>query len=99
MYKCLPTTISEKIIYKIFFQGEYDQNKCNGTDPTCNCPKRLPSCIGKTDGDQYFPDKRGDPAYITCFKNRTTIAQCKPGYFFEPRGKMCRPMNAGMKNV
>lgn len=47
-----------------------------------------------------FPGKRGDPAYITCFKNRTmNIAQCKPGYYFDPRGKTCKPMNAGMKNV
>ncbi|CAG2185606.1 unnamed protein product [Mytilus edulis] len=73
------------------------RTNATGLTPTCNCPKRLPSCIGKTDGDQMFPGKRGDPAYITCFKNRTmNIAKCKPGYFFEPRGKMCRPMNAAV---
>ena len=71
--------------------GEYVQNQCNGTDPSCNCPKRLPSCIGKPDGNQEFPGKRAEPDYITCFKNRTMkITKCEPGKFFDPRSKICK---------
>ncbi|KAL4228860.1 hypothetical protein ACF0H5_011900 [Mactra antiquata] len=71
---------------------EYRQNLCNKADPACiPCQDRLPSCIGKQDGDQAFPTKEWKPDYVTCTKNRTVIPtkKCNPGYF-HPVLKTCK---------
>ena len=70
--------------------GEYDQNLCNETDPTCvKCSLRYPSCVGLADGNQTFPERVGKPDYITCFSNRTVaISKCVDGYF-DPVSKKC----------
>lgn len=85
------------VLNYINITGEYVQNQCNGTGPSCNCPKRLPSCIGKPDGNQEFPGKRGEPDYITCLKNRTMkITKCEVGKYFDPRSKICKQISGRM---
>ena len=70
--------------------GEYKQNLCNGTG--CQpCPKRLPSCVGKPDGDQPFPGKLWMEDYVTCYKNRTLpVKKCPKGQYFHPVDHKCK---------
>ena len=75
----------------MYFSGEYLQNRCSSSDPNClPCPKRLPSCIGHSDGDNPFPNKLWMSDYITCYKNRTlNVTHCNHGYF-NPRTGKCQ---------
>lgn len=59
------------------------QNLCQQSDPACiRCPNRLPSCIGKSNGNHAFPTRMWKPNYITCYKNRTiNVTRCTHGYF------------------
>ncbi|KAJ8316009.1 hypothetical protein KUTeg_006023 [Tegillarca granosa] len=73
------------------FIGEYIANLCDPNDQGCiECPKRLPSCIGKSDGNHGFPGRLWRPDFITCYKNRTiNITKCPSGYF-NPINKKCQ---------
>ncbi|XP_062578131.1 uncharacterized protein LOC134240032, partial [Saccostrea cucullata] len=70
---------------------EYKQNLCPVSSPSCEfCPLRLPSCVGKSDGNQSFIGHLWEPLYITCYKNRTIkIAKCPHGYF-HPFNNVCQ---------
>lgn len=88
--------VFHKIVIYIIL-GEYQQNLCNNSDPTCvPCPSRLPSCKGKPDGLNPFPNQLWNPPYIECFKNRTIdIKKCSTGYF-NPRMRKCmEPVEKG----
>lgn len=76
---------------ELYFAGDYVQNKCNSTDPSCEpCPKRLPLCVGLPDGKQVFPGKLFAPDYIECQQNRTMgVKKCHLQYF-NPQVKDCR---------
>ena len=75
----------------MYFSGEYDQNLCvNLNTPGCTtCVSRLPSCIGKADGDQPFPNKLWTEQFIHCYKNRTIVDKCPVGAVFDPNTKSC----------
>ena len=68
---------------RLLYSGQYDQNLCNKTDISCEkCPRRLPSCIGLSDGKHAYPTRLWKPDYIVCYKNRTVkISRCMDGYF------------------
>lgn len=74
-----------------FFSGEYQQNLCVDTDPSCaKCETKFPSCKGLTDGPHFFPGKEWERDYIFCFKNRTTqTKKCPPTQYFNPRLNKC----------
>lgn len=65
------------------FLGEYDQNLCPDNDHGCSpCLSRLPSCVGKSDGEQAFPGRLWTPWFIECYKNRTIqVGNCGRGIF------------------
>lgn len=93
-HSCLPLDNYQLIISYCLdrvFAGDYVQNKCNSTDPTCEpCPKRLPSCVGLPDGKQIFPGKQLAPDYIECQQNRTMeVKKCHLQYF-NPQMKDCK---------
>nr|XP_022322146.1 uncharacterized protein LOC111123822 isoform X3 [Crassostrea virginica] len=62
---------------------EYDQNLCPDNDHGCSpCLSRLPSCVGKSDGEQAFPGRLWTPWFIECYKNRTIqVGNCGRGIF------------------
>ena len=82
--------MADFVYISLSIAGEYDQNLCNETDPSCvKCSLRYPSCVGLADGNQTFPERLGKPDYITCFSNRTVaISKCVGGYF-ESVSKKC----------
>ena len=74
------------------YTGEYQQNLCAKLQtPGCvPCPDRLPSCVGKPDGDQPFPGKEWTESLIHCYKNRTLgVDKCPAGSIFDPDNKIC----------
>lgn len=75
----------------VFFIGEYDQNLCPMSSSNCElCPLRLPSCVGKSDGNHSFIGHLWEPLFITCYKNRTImISKCLHGYF-HPVNNVCQ---------
>lgn len=72
--------------------GEYDQNKCTPSDPSCvPCDKRLPSCVSQQDGAAPVQWKLWKPEYTQCLLNRTMarwMKNCTDGYF-HPRLLKC----------
>lgn len=74
-----------------FFVGEYNQNLCPVSSSSCElCPLRLPSCVGKSDGNHSFIGHLWEPLFITCYKNRTImISKCLHGYF-HPVNNVCQ---------
>lgn len=76
----------------LFTTGEYDQNKCNQGNSTCQkCPDRLPSCVGLPDGDNPIPNKIWTADYVTCYKNRTILPlhKCPSPKVYHPVKKIC----------
>lgn len=75
----------------MFLKGEYEQNLCPLSSANCElCPLRLPSCVGKSDGNHSFIGRRWEPIYITCYQNRTIkIGKCPHGYF-HPVNNVCQ---------
>lgn len=73
------------------FLGEYDQNKCDPNDPTCQpCPDRLPSCVGLPNGYQPMLNYRWTDKFMECQMNRTIqITRCSPGWVFNPFTNTC----------
>ncbi|VDI58558.1 Hypothetical predicted protein [Mytilus galloprovincialis] len=70
---------------------EYQQNLCQAVNKTCDpCTKRLPSCVGKSDGLNPFPAKLWQGDYVRCYKNRTmAVTKCPTGEYFNPRLDKC----------
>jgi hypothetical protein len=70
--------------------GDYEKNLCQPNDTNCQpCPERLPSCVGKHDGDHAFPTKLWEQDYIVCHKERTVATKkCQKGYF-HPTMEIC----------
>ncbi|KAL3884669.1 hypothetical protein ACJMK2_024787, partial [Sinanodonta woodiana] len=62
---------------------EYQQNVCNGKDPTCSpCPDNHSSCVGQPDGSNPFIGREWSDDFVTCFQNRTMeTKKCAVGYF------------------
>ncbi|VDI54945.1 Hypothetical predicted protein, partial [Mytilus galloprovincialis] len=69
---------------------DYTQNRCYN-DPTCQpCSSRLPSCIGKQDGQQAFTGKLWTDLYIQCQQNRTVaVVHCPTYQVFDPHHRQC----------
>ncbi|XP_062607658.1 uncharacterized protein LOC134269470 [Saccostrea cucullata] len=69
---------------------EYLQNICESSDLNClPCPQRLPTCVGKANGPNPFPNKLWSPDFILCYHNRTLkIEKCSKGYF-HPIANIC----------
>lgn len=82
---------NSNIMNCVFFIGEYDQNLCPMSSSNCElCPLRLPSCVGKSDGNHSFIGHLWEPLFITCYKNRTImISKCLHGYF-HPVNNVCQ---------
>ena len=70
--------------------GEYDQNQCNASNPSCvPCTSRLHSCKGLPDGNNPIPGGHWIPSYIVCYKNRTIANKhCQKGNF-DPATRVC----------
>ncbi|XP_071175832.1 uncharacterized protein [Mytilus edulis] len=70
---------------------DYQQNLCQAVNKTCDpCTKRLPSCVGKSDGLNPFPAKMWQADYVRCYKNRTmAVPKCPTGEYFNPRLNKC----------
>jgi hypothetical protein len=80
-----------------YYVGDYQQNQCKpGTD--CEpCEQRLPSCIGKLDGNNTITGRELTPDYVVCFMNRTvSVETCPVGYFSSSIGECRTTIGAGM---
>lgn len=80
-----------------YYVGDYQQNQCKpGTD--CEpCEQRLPSCIGKLDGNNTITGRELTPDYVVCFMNRTvSVETCPAGYFSSGIGDCRTTIGAGM---
>lgn len=79
------------VFYVEYNLGEYNQNLCHGKPGCILCPKRLPSCVGKPDGNQPFPSKQWMEDYVKCYKNRTmSVVKCPKGQYFHPNEQKCK---------
>ena len=84
--------------YFLHFTGDYLGNQCAaqpGT-PCIPCRERLPSCVGRPNGRNYFPGRELTENYIQCLDNRTLrVGSCAEGYYDPGRGSCRTEIGAG----
>lgn len=73
-----------------YFTGEYMGNQCRSGDTNCKpCSQRLPSCIGRPDGNVPVIGQYWSPDYLICLRNRTiSVTKCQTG-LFDPVNRRC----------
>ncbi|XP_071165551.1 uncharacterized protein [Mytilus edulis] len=71
---------------------QYQGNQCSPVaGQSCEpCEQRLPSCIGKLDGNNTITGRELTADYVVCFMNRTVSVESCPAGYFEPTLGECR---------
>lgn len=72
---------------------------CSASDgPNCEpCEQRLPSCVGRLDGNNTILGRELTADYVVCFMNRTVSVETCPIGYFDPTVGECRSnIGAGM---
>ncbi|XP_069104084.1 LOW QUALITY PROTEIN: uncharacterized protein [Argopecten irradians] len=69
---------------------ENTRNLCNGPMCQLECEERSPSCVGRPDGNNTFPDRQLTSFYISCMLERTlSVGICRYGVYDPPTLRRC----------
>ncbi|XP_065924132.1 uncharacterized protein [Magallana gigas] len=67
------------------------QNQCRPGDLACvPCAERLPSCVGRENGNNTFPGRDMSDTFVICWEGRTVSVETCPEGYFDPKQRKCR---------
>lgn len=73
------------------FSGDSLQNQCRPGDLACvPCAERLPSCVGRENGNNTFPGRDMSDTFVICWEGRTVSVETCPEGYFDPKQRKCR---------